>query len=319
MNLLPKVSVILPVYNGEKYLKQSIDSILSQTYRNYELLIIDDGSIDNSLSTIKSIRDNRIKVFTQSNQGLAATLNRGIRLSKGEYLARQDQDDISLPDRFDKQVRYLNAHSKCGMVGTWAKIINENGKFLKRYHKHPIENDILKLELLFNNPFVHSSVMMRKNVFKTIDGYSTNDKWQPPEDYELWSRLSQKFDVANIPEVLHIYREVSNSISRVGFKENVIKISARNLGWLLKKKYTGPNVYNIAVIKHGELNMLKDRINLFEINDNLNKIINLYKKNKKSGECIKRLREIKKQIAVNILRYYRNLFIRSVRYYLNYN
>lgn len=299
MTAFPKVSIILPVYNGEKYLGESMESILAQTYNNFELLIINDGSKDGSLSIIKKYKDKRIKVYTQKNQGLAATLNRGIKLAKGEYLARQDQDDLSLPSRLDKQVNYLNNNPRCGLVGTWSEIINENGTTTGYYHRHPAENDILKIELLFDNPFVHSSVMLRKDVFKKVNGYATNNNWQPPEDYELWSRIARYYNIGNIPVVLHKYREVPGSMSRVGFKKNVIKISARNIGWILKQRFMDPNVFNIAVLKRGEMNLLKKEYNLFKLNKNLNKLSMINKSNYKT----KKVNETKKQIAYNLLIY----------------
>lgn len=236
MEKKPLVSVILPVYNGEKYLDEAIKSILSQSYKRFELIIIDDGSKDKSLSIIKRFKDSRIKVYSQTNKGLAKTLNRGISLSKGTYIARQDQDDFSYPNRLEKQVNYLNINPRCGLVGTWAEIWEGNNKKTRRSHKHPSINKLLQFFLLFNNPFVHSSVMIRKTALKEVGLYSTDKSRQPPEDYELWSRIAQKYELANIPEILHAYREVPKSMSRskLGFKSKVVKISRENLGRALR-------------------------------------------------------------------------------------
>jgi len=237
MGKKPLVSVILPVFNGEKYLAEAVESILAQSYQRFEFIIIDDGSKDKSLSVIKKFKDDRIKVYSQTNKGLAKTLNRGIGLSKGIYLARQDQDDFSYPKRLEKQVSFLNKNPKCGLVGTWAEIWEGNNKKTHRYHKHPSTNKLLQFFLLFNNPFVHSSVMIRKTALKEVGLYSTDKSRQPPEDYELWSRIAQKYELANIPEVLHAYREIPKSMSRskLGFKSKVIKISRENLGRALGK------------------------------------------------------------------------------------
>ncbi len=146
------LTVILTNYNYGIYIKQAITSILSQTRAPDEFIIIDDGSTDESASVIQTFKDHRIRFYEQANQGLAATLNRAVELAGGEYLARQDADDISLPQRLEKQVAFLEAHPDYGMVGTWA-VIWEETRETKRFHKHPAESSILKFDLLFDNPF----------------------------------------------------------------------------------------------------------------------------------------------------------------------
>lgn len=231
METKPLVSVILPVYNGEKYLVEAIESILNQSYQKFELIIINDGSKDRSLSIIKKFKDGRIKFYNQTNKGLAKTLNRGISLAKGIYIGRQDQDDYSYPKRLEKQVDFLNKNPKCGLVGTWAEIWEKDNKKTHRSLKHPSRNKLLQFFLLFNNPFVHSSTMIRKKALVEVGLYSTDKDRQPPEDYELWSRIAQKYELANIPEILHAYREVPKSMSRskLGFESKVVKISRENL------------------------------------------------------------------------------------------
>lgn len=248
----PLVSVILPVYNGKEYLKEAIQSILSQTYDNFELIIINDGSTDESASIIQSLDDDRIRYYEQTNQGLAATLNRGVTLAKGEYIARQDQDDVSFPERFERQIAYLEKNPDCGMVGTWA-VIWEGREQTKRLHKHPTESAALRFELLFNNPFVHSSIIIRKIVFDRVGFYSTAKERQP-EDYELWSRVAREFEVANIPEALHVYREVEGSLCRVGtnpFLDRVINLSAENIAWLLREGRVDEDIIDLAALAQG--------------------------------------------------------------------
>jgi glycosyltransferase involved in cell wall biosynthesis len=246
------VSILLPVYNGAAYLRESLDSMLRQSYQDFELIIIDDGSRDKSARIIQSVHDHRIRFYRQENRGLAATLNRAIALSKGEYLARQDQDDMSLPDRLKKQLCYLAAHPQCGLVGTWAEIVSGTEK-TGRVHQHAAEDYCLKFDLLFDNPFVHSSVMFRKSAVEGVGMYSTDPSKQPPEDYELWSRLSRKWEIANIPEVLHIYREIPTSMSRDGvspFRNRVIDISVENLEWLLGCTAAGIAIRDLAALNH---------------------------------------------------------------------
>jgi glycosyltransferase involved in cell wall biosynthesis len=248
------ISVLLPVYNGSAYLEESIKSILDQTYSNFEIIIINDGSTDESPLIIQKFKDDqRIRFFNQQNQGLSAALNRAIGLAKGKYLARQDQDDISLPLRFEKQIEFLENHPDYAMVGTWAEILGEKTR-TRRSHKHPAESSILKFDLLFNNPFVHSSVMMRKSTFDQIGLYSTDKSRQPPEDYELWSRIAKKFEVANIPEILLIYREVPGSMSRDKLNpllERLVRISAENLAWFSGRKSSDTDCADLAALTHG--------------------------------------------------------------------
>ncbi len=248
----PMISVVLPVHNCPDYISEAIKSILNQTFENFEFIIIDDGSTDNTTEIARTFADSRIRFFQQENQGLAATLNRGIELAKGKYIARQDQDDISLPERFSRQAAYLDAHPNCGLVGTWAEIW-EGEKKSERAHRHPSDNVTLQYELLFNNPFVHSSVMLRKSALEQVGGYSTDSERQPPEDYELWSRIARCYQVANIPEILMIYREIPRSMSRTGvspFLNHLVTICSENIAWASDTPAGDPDPVNIAAIIH---------------------------------------------------------------------
>jgi glycosyltransferase involved in cell wall biosynthesis len=211
--MTPKISVILPVYNAQSYLRESIESILNQSFEDFELIIINDGSTDDSLSIMESYTDQRIRIINQSNAGLPISLNRAITISKGEYLARQDADDISLPARLAKQLAYLDAHPQCALLGTWAQILVENTP-TDRSLSHPHLNGDIQLKLLFFNCFVHSSVMIRKSALETSGLYPEDPEKFPPEDYDLWLRIAKHWDVANLPEILLQYRELPNSISR---------------------------------------------------------------------------------------------------------
>lgn len=235
-----KVSAIVPVYRGERTLQDALDSLLNQGIEDLETIVLDDGSPDDSRQVASRIAaqqsDKNILILSHPNRGLAATLNRGIRHANGCYVARQDQDDVVLTGRLAKQMAFLDAHPDIAMVGTWAQIYQGNIPS-QRYHRHPASNGALQLELLFDNPFVHSSVMIRTEVLRQIGGYSEDRTRQPPEDYELWSRIARQYQVANLPEVLTIYREFPGSMSREAgnpFASNVIRISAENLFYLLE-------------------------------------------------------------------------------------
>ena len=251
--ILPQLSVILPVYNGLPYLEEAIKSILGQSFGDYELIIINDGSTDGSELVVGKFKDSRIRYFKQQNHGLPATLNIAISHACGEYIARQDQDDICLPKRFQKQVEYLNAHPGVGMVGAAAQIWAGN-ELTSRQLTHPRDDATLRFGLLFNNLFVHSSIMIRRSVFEQVGAYSEDKSRQPPEDYELWSRVMKKFKVANLPEVLMVYREVPNSMSRTGvnpFLPNLVRISAENIAWASGRAVDSPEVIALSRLSHG--------------------------------------------------------------------
>lgn len=233
----PRISVLLPVYNGAPFLAASIDSVLSQTYEDFELLILNDGSTDGSAAIAKSYSDERIRYFEHPNMGLPATLNKGARAARGEFLFRQDQDDLSYPDRFAFQVAYLDEHQDVAVLGTWARIFVDGvSAAAYRYHRHPTTYVAVAFSSIFDSAFVHSSVAMRRSAFEAVGGYSCDVLRQPPEDFELWSRMCRRYKVANIAKVLVDYREVTSSMSRVlhqDFSERILRISAENLRFWL--------------------------------------------------------------------------------------
>ncbi|WP_209125515.1 glycosyltransferase [Alkalihalobacillus sp. BA299] len=213
---MAKVTVLMPVYNGEQFLNESIKSILSQTYKDFELLIIDDGSTDNSVKVIKSFQDSRIRlVHNENNLKLISTLNKGIRLSKGDYIARMDCDDISLPERMERQFKFLENNSKVGVCGTWLRRMDKNSIW-----KAPLHHDEIKCSLLFNSCIYHPTVMIRKNILNKFNLFYNEDAIHA-EDYDLWVRLAQKTNLANLPEPLLFYRMHKNQIGKVFYKEQL--------------------------------------------------------------------------------------------------
>ena len=257
----PLVSVLLPVYNCERYLADAIDSILSQTFSDFEFIIIDDGSSDRSSEVMAGFGDLRIRIIQQENRGLAATLNRGIGLATGKYIARQDADDLSHPDRLAMQVAHMEAQPDCVLLGTWAEII-EVDRLVNRFHRHSVEDAELRYLMLFNNPFVHSSVMLRKSSLSRVGGYTTEPDRQLTEDFELWSRLARVGSIANLGEVLVSYREIPGSLSRTGgtpYLHCVINICSENLAAASGLSCDDPEIRAIAALAHGALDVVRTR------------------------------------------------------------
>jgi hypothetical protein len=268
----PTVSVLLPVYNGAPWLAEAVESILGQSFTDFELIVVNDGSRDDSEAIVKRYHDERLRYYHHDNQGLARTLNRAIELARGRYLARQDQDDISRPERLRRQVEYLTARPECALLGTWAEIWNSDGPTISDA-RLPTESSLLKLELLFSNPFFHSSVMIRRAALDAAGGYSTDPARQPPEDYELWSRLARDFEVANLPERLLVYREVPGSMSRSadsGYHDRVVKIASENL--LAAIEGVSPATARGVARLHLGANLERDPVSLSDCADLLRRV-----------------------------------------------
>jgi glycosyltransferase involved in cell wall biosynthesis len=218
---MPKISVVMPVFNGDDFLELAIKSVLAQTYNNFEFIIINDGSTDNSLEIIRKFSDNRIKLITNDqNLGIIKTLNKGMKLSQGDYIVRMDSDDICHPNRFEKQLRYMENHKDVAICGTWINEINEKGKNL-RTKSYSTDSIQLKYELLFSNVLAHPSIIIRKNIFDLNEFYY-DENYIHAEDFELWNRLSKKYRIANIPETLLNYRISKNGISRKKRQEQLV-------------------------------------------------------------------------------------------------
>jgi len=200
----PLVSVVMPCYNGELYLREAIDSILNQTYKNLELIIINDGSKDSSEKIILSYTDSRVKyLINEQNSGICVTLNKGLDAAQGMYIARMDCDDISMPERFAKQVAYLESHPEVGIVGS--DIITFGDGLEDRYFDFVHDKEGCKAGLLFNTCFAHPTVMFRRDI---VDEHHLcyDDEYCGLEDFELWSRIAQYSELVNLPEPLLRYR-----------------------------------------------------------------------------------------------------------------
>lgn len=206
---LPKVSVLMPVYNGGSYLAEAIRSILEQTFTDFELLVIDDGSKDESYKIAAEISDDRIRLIRQDkNLGLVAALNLGLGLSRGKYIARMDADDISLPERLSRQVDFMDTNPDVGICGSWLQTFSDEKPVVWSL---PLSHSKIHVRLLFQSALFHPTVFIRKS---TIDAQSLcySSDYPHAEDYELWSRSLAYCRLANIGEALLHYRIHANSI-----------------------------------------------------------------------------------------------------------
>ena len=210
------VSIILPVYNAQEYIAQAIESILSQSYEQFELILIDDGSTDSSLKIMQSYVDARIEIISRENRGLVESLNEGIQKARGKYIARMDADDISMPQRLEKQVVFMENSPEIGICGTAVMIFGET--IQEKVWRLPLEDNRIKAELLFSSALAHPTVMMRKSLLEEYQlSYDTG--FRHAEDFELWTRFAEHTTLANLPEPLLKYRVLENSISRLADKE----------------------------------------------------------------------------------------------------
>ncbi len=207
----PQVTVLMPAYNAERYIRPAIASILNQTFRDFELLIIEDGSTDATEEIIGEFNDPRISVFkNEVNRGIVYSLNKGVALARGEYLARMDTDDLSEPNRLMLQYEYLANHPDIAICGSGMMLFNSKGSFGKVYYS--LDSSALKAEMLFNSPFAHPSIMARREVLAA-------NPYEPSalhaEDYDLWSRILLSHRGVNLPYFLLRYRISPNHITAV--------------------------------------------------------------------------------------------------------
>ena len=207
---MPETSVVMTVYNGEAFLQESIDSVLAQTYSNWELIVVDDGSTDATAEILASFTDPRIRVIRQENSGLGVAANRGIRKARGQWVARIDDDDVWEREKLERQIAFLKKHPEYVLLGSSASVINHRGEELYAMNMPQSDQKIRQI-LLQYNPFMHSSVLFDKDLFSKIGGY-----YEPMNkyfiDYLLFYQLSEVGKVANLPEKLLRYRISTTSI-----------------------------------------------------------------------------------------------------------
>lgn len=222
----PFVSVVMSVFNGERYLAEAVESILDQSFRDFEFIVIDDGSTDGSGRILDSYarRDARIRVFRQANLGLVDALNRGCELAEGQYIARMDADDISVHDRLSWQVQFMEQHPEVGVVGGAIQRIDASGKALEIKWYAPDDRNIKAALFRSSSELAHPAVLLRKKVLLSAGGYRV--AFVDAEDYDLWLRISECSQLANLDRVVLKYRVHPTQVSRRKLKQQALSVLA---------------------------------------------------------------------------------------------
>jgi glycosyltransferase involved in cell wall biosynthesis len=220
------------VYNGERYLREAIDSILVQSFTDFELLMMNDGSTDKTVEIIKSYSDSRIRLITnEENLKLPDNLNKGIQLAQGKYIARMDADDISLPQRLQRQVDFMERNPEIGMCGTWAQEIDIDGNVLDKIREYPVHHEDIAYLLFDDFTLLHPTILFRKDA--AIEHKLFYDSaYLHAEDYDLFFRASQVIKLANLPEVLFYYRQHPLQVSQkhyIELRQTVSKVQMKHL------------------------------------------------------------------------------------------
>ncbi|KKH47433.1 hypothetical protein EO93_01275 [Methanosarcina sp. 1.H.A.2.2] len=244
----------MPVYKGDEYLSEAVDSILNQTFSDFEFIIICDDPTDETHHIFDKYQqnDSRIMVYYQERQGLVNSLNKGISLARGEYIARMDADDISLSTRFEKQVEFMDKNLEIGICGTWVKTIGDSSGSV---WNNPCDHDTIKSRMLFESVIAHPSIILRKDIFLSNNlAYRQDETYA--EDYGLWVRAIKKLKFANIPEILLHYR-VHNSTSNK-YKQKEISNRVR----LSQVRELGISPTNVEIEIHEALSCYR-----FDVND----------------------------------------------------
>lgn len=235
------ITVLMPAYNAEKYIGEAIESILNQSFSDFELMIIDDGSSDSTMNIVDSFKDARIRVVTnEKNLGLIATLNKGLSLIKTEFVARMDADDISLPKRLETQLKFMRANPDVGVCGTWYDNILPDGSEKKGGRYLPSHNEIL-FKNLYQLHIIHGTTMMRMQVIRDND-LSFNPSFSHSEDYDFFARFAEVSKLHNIQESLYIIRHHEESVSK--------KFSDVQIGNSNRVKTRIFNQIGVSVVEH---------------------------------------------------------------------
>lgn len=224
----PRLTVLMTVYNGRQYLSPTIESILHQTFSDFELFIVDDGSNDGTWSVVTSYaaQDSRLKLLrNESNLGITRSMNKLFALAKGEYVTRHDADDISFPERFAYQVDFLDSHEEIGLIGAWVEIVDAQGVALEGpgFFPSDTDNQTIQRQLLMANCLGQGAVMFRRRCLELVGFY--DETLEYTEDYDLWLRLAEVTQLAKLPMYLYQYRQHAGSVSQVRYSLQMLHLA----------------------------------------------------------------------------------------------
>jgi glycosyltransferase involved in cell wall biosynthesis len=242
----PKVTVFIPVYNREKYVGDAIESILAQTFSDFEILLVDDGSTDHSVDTIHSYTDPRIRVVcNEVNLGIPKTRNKGVELARGQYIAMLDSDDRAYPHRLEKQVAFLDSHPDYAQVGSWCRMMDAQGRPLSKIKRQPALPDDVHAQFLFRCAMSNRSIMARTAILQEY-GYRNN--YPRCQDYELHVRLAKHYKLGNLPECLVYGRihpqQITGQTPDLGDakKQEIIRQQLNELGATFSQEDLAPHL-----------------------------------------------------------------------------
>ena len=252
----PLASVVMTVFNGERFLREAIDSILSQTFSDFELIIINDGSTDSTAAMLDSYArsDPRVRVYHEEHKGAVESLNRGCGLARGKYIAVMDQDDVSMPDRLERQIGFLENHEKVGLLGGAVEGIDDQGRWVF-LDQPPLEDEPIRAAFRsFSFPMCHPAVVMRKQAFDATGGYRA--PFLPAEDYDLFYRIIEGWRVANLSDVVLRKRIHSNQFSIRSLRQGILSLLASHALSLARQRDSVEPPCQEPVISEGFLEKL---------------------------------------------------------------
>ena len=291
----PKVTVLMSVYNGGKYLREAIESILNQTFKDFEFLIINDGSTDRTAEILQSYDDPRIKIINnEKNIGLTKSLNKGLKMARGEYIARMDADDISMPERLEKELTTITNDKEIGMVTSWIDEISQivtHSDYSTRVRTTNFPEEIF-YTLLFHNCIAHSTVLFNKELVLSLGGY--DESYEQSQDYDLWIKLSRVSKIVKLREVLVRRRSHENTISRTNIQQkvNADKIFLKNICKLLSEDISPQILLQIRDNNAGIRNLIQSILIIDKINDRIVEIAPVGLDRKKLRSCGKRKKRL---------------------------
>jgi len=301
----PRITVLMSVFNGEKYIRQAILSILNQTFKDFEFLIINDGSTDRTPQILRSYKDSRIKLYNnRENKGLTRSLNIGLRIAKGKYIARMDADDISHPERLEKQISTIVKDREIGMVTSWIDefgLIKKPSDYFMRVRTYNTPEEIF-YTLLFHNCIAHSTVLFRKDLVLSLNGYAAD--YEQSQDYNLWVKISRISKILKIKEALVARRSHRDTISARNIQQmiNSDKIFLKNMSELLSEEINSELLFQIRENNINIRNLKRALLIMNTINKNICRIA--YKgldKRKITQEGNEKIRDMIYSVFINAI------------------